>query len=140
MHSANIFITLFTCSCIISHFIHGTGSRSALDISSPSSDNFPQIFLLILIIIKDLTLCQNLLSIKGVNPCSNMGGIILGGNIHLACGMYCASRRALLGEFGGMLPREIFFKWCNLVPSGVCLGQILSLKNFKNYYFFYIKI
>ena len=26
-----------------------------------------------------------------------------------------AKRRAFLGGFGGMLPREIFFKWCNLV-------------------------
>ena len=43
-----------------------------------------------------------------------------------------------LGGFGGMLPREIFFKWCNLVRFGVYLDQILSLKNFKNYYFLYI--
>ena len=77
--------------------------------------------------------------IKGVNPCSNMGGIILGRNIHPACWMYCAKRRAYLGLFGGMLPREIFSKWCNLVHFGVYLDQILSLKNFKNYYFLYIK-
>ena len=32
--------------------------------------------------------------IKGVNPCSNMGGIILGRNIHPACGMYCAVQSA----------------------------------------------
>ena len=36
-----------------------------------------------------------------------------------------------------MLPQEIFFKWCNLVRFGVYLDQILSLKNFKNYYFLY---
>ena len=29
---------------------------------------------------------------KGVNPCSNMGGIILGRNIHSACGMYCPAQ------------------------------------------------
>ena len=46
-------------------------------------------------------------------------------------------RRAFLGGFGGMHPRENFFKWCNLVRFGVYLGQILSLKNFKNYYFLY---
>ena len=41
--------------------------------------------------------------IKGVNPCSNIGGIILGRNIHPACGMYC------------MPPRENFLNgafWC----------------------------
>ena len=48
-----------------------------------------------------------------------------------------AKRRAFLGGFGGMLPRENFFKWCNLVRFGVYLDQILSLKNFKNYYFLY---
>ena len=63
-----------------------------------------------------------------------MGGIILGRNIHPAL------RRALLGEFGGMLPRENFFKWCNLVRFGVYLDQILSLQNFKSYYFLYIFI
>ena len=48
-----------------------------------------------------------------------------------------ALRRALLGGFGGMLPREKIFNWCNLVRFGVYLGQILSLKNFKNYNFLY---
>ena len=76
---------------------------------------------------------------KGVNPCWNMGGIILGRNIHQACGMYCALRRALLGGFGGMLHRKFFFKWCNLVRFGVYLDQILSLQNFKSYYFLYKK-
>ena len=46
-----------------------------------------------------------------------------------------AKRRALLGGFEGMPPRENCFKWCNLVRFGVYLDQILSLKNFKNYYF-----
>ena len=44
---------------------------------------------------------------------------------------------ALLEGFGGMPPREIFFKWCNLVRFGVYFDQILSLKNFKNYHFLY---
>ena len=47
-----------------------------------------------------------------------------------------AKRHALLGGFGGMLPRENFFKWCNLVRFGVYLDQVLSLQNFINYYFY----
>ena len=47
---------------------------------------------------------------------------------------------ALLGGFGGMLPRENFLKWCNLVRFGVYFDQILSLKNFKNYHFLYKRI
>ena len=39
-------------------------------------------------------------------------------------------RGAFLGGFGGMAPRENFFKWCNLVCVGVYLDQISSLKNF----------
>ena len=35
---------------------------------------------------------------------------------------------ALLGGFGGMLSRENFLKWCNLVRFGVYFDQILSLK------------
>ena len=31
---------------------------------------------------------------KGVNPCSNMGGIILRRNIHSGCGMYCVAQSA----------------------------------------------
>ena len=46
---------------------------------------------------------------------------------------------AMLGGFGGMLPRENFLKWCNLVRFGVYFDQIWSLKNFNNYHF-YIKI
>ena len=42
---------------------------------------------------------------------------------------------ALLGGFGGVHPREIFLKWCNLVRFGVYFDHILSLKNFKNYHF-----
>ena len=47
---------------------------------------------------------------------------------------------ALLGGFGGMPPEKIFLKWCNLVRFGVYFDQILSLKNFKNYYFLYKKL
>ena len=46
---------------------------------------------------------------------------------------------ALLGGFGGMPPRENFFKWCNLVRFGVYFDQILSLKIFLNYHFLYKK-
>ena len=44
---------------------------------------------------------------------------------------------ALLGGFGGMLPRENFLKLCNLVRFGVYFDQILSLNNLKNYHFLY---
>ena len=45
---------------------------------------------------------------------------------------------ALLGGFGGMLPREIFLKRCNLVRFRVYFDQILSLLFSKNA-IFYIK-
>ena len=45
---------------------------------------------------------------------------------------------ALLGGFGGMLPREIFLKRCNLVRFRVYFDQILSLFFSKNA-IFYIK-
>ena len=45
---------------------------------------------------------------------------------------------ALLGGFGGMLPREIFLKRCNLVRFRVYFVQILSLFFSKNA-IFYIK-
>ena len=45
--------------------------------------------------------------------------------------------RALLGEFGGMLPRENFLKLCNLVRFGVYFNPILSSKFIKNYHFLY---
>ena len=43
----------------------------------------------------------------------------------------------MVGGFGGMLPRENFLKWCNLVRFGVYFDQILSLKIFLNYHFLY---
>ena len=46
---------------------------------------------------------------------------------------------ALLGGSGGMLLREHFLKWCNLVRFGVYLDQILGIKKF-NATIFYIKI
>ena len=45
---------------------------------------------------------------------------------------------ALLGGFGGMFPREIFLKRCNLVRFRVYFDQILSLFFSKNA-IFYIK-
>ena len=51
--------------------------------------------------------------------------------------LHVAKPCAMLGGFGGMLPRENFLKWCHLVRFGVYFDQILSLKNFKNYYFLY---
>ena len=46
-----------------------------------------------------------------------------------------AKPSALLGGFGGMVPRENFLKRCNLVRFRVYFDQILSLFFFKNYYF-----
>ena len=51
-----------------------------------------------------------------------------------------ACREALLGGFGGMLPRENFLKRCNLVRFRVYFDQILYLFFFKNYHFLYKKI
>ena len=34
--------------------------------------------------------------------------------------------------FGGMLPRKLSLKWCNLVRFGVYFDQILYFKKFKN--------
>ena len=42
-----------------------------------------------------------------------------------------AKSRGLLGGFGGMPPREFFFKLCNLLRFGVYFNEILSLKTFK---------
>ena len=47
---------------------------------------------------------------------------------------------ALLGGSGGMPPREIFFKRCNLVRFRVYFDQILALFFFKNYHFLYKNI
>ena len=61
------------------------------------------------------------------------GGDNIGVNIHPACGMYGAKRRALLG---GHVPREKNL----MVRFGVYLDEIGSdfvFKNFKNYYFLY---
>ena len=54
------------------------------------------------------------------------------GNLHVA------KPCALLGGFGGMLPRENFLKRCNLVRFRVYFDQILSLFFSKNA-IFYIK-
>ena len=56
------------------------------------------------------------------------------GNLHLRMAKPCA----LLGGFGGMLPRENFLKQCNLVRFRVYFDQILSLFFSKNA-IFYIK-
>ena len=46
---------------------------------------------------------------------------------------------ALLGGFGGMLPRENFLKRCNLVRFRVYFDQILSLFFLKKCHFLYKK-
>ena len=59
------------------------------------------------------------------------------GNLHVAKPCH-AKPCALLGGFGGMLPREKFLKRCNLVRFRVYFDQILSLFFSKNA-IFYIK-
>ena len=76
--------------------------------------------------------------ISGASPGFGRGGgariyFFRFGNLHVA------KPCALLGGFGGMPPREIFLKWCNMVRFGVYFDHILSLKNFKNYHFLYKK-
>ena len=73
-----------------------------------------------------------LLQCTGASPGFGRGG---GPRIFFQIWKPCA----LLGGFGGMPPRENFFKWCNLVRFGVYFDQILSLNFFKNYHFLYKK-
>ena len=42
----------------------------------------------------------------------------------------------LLGGFGGMLPRKIFFEWCNLVRFGAYFHKFFTFKKSKNIIFF----
>ena len=62
-----------------------------------------------------------LITTKGVNPCSNMGGMILG-EIYIPLAG-CIARRK--GGSGACSPEKNFFKGCNLVRFGVYLDQIL---------------
>ena len=59
------------------------------------------------------------------------------GNLHVTKrhGAHGEAMRFVRG-FGGMLPRENFLKWCNLVRFGVYFDQILSLKNIQKLPFF----
>ena len=38
----------------------------------------------------------------------------------------------LLGGFGGMLPRNFFFEWCNLVRLGAYFHKFFTFKKSKN--------
>ena len=64
------------------------------------------------------------------------------GNVHVAKQHAAhgeAAACALLGGFGGMLPRENFLKRCNLVRFRVYFDQILSLFFLKKCHFLYKK-
>ena len=83
-------------------------------------------------------------SLAGASPGFGRGG---GQEIFFSDLGICMSRSdmlrmakpcALLGGFGGMLPRENFLKRCNLVRFRVYFDQILSLFFSKNA-IFYIK-
>ena len=47
----------------------------------------------------------------------------------------CRVAMRLLGGFGGMLPRKIFFEWCNLVRFGAYFHEYFILKKSKNIIF-----
>ena len=51
----------------------------------------------------------------------------------------CGKAMRLLGGFGGMLLRENFKKWCNLVRFGVYFAAILS-KKFAKMFILYTKV
>ena len=57
------------------------------------------------------------------------------GRTQLFGGLGIAKR--LLGGFGGMLLREHFFKWCNLVRFGACFHNFFTLKKILNNHFLY---
>ena len=97
---------------------------------------------------------------KGLNPCSNIYGVDklirgvpriwegggqefffsdLGICMSLRDMLRMAKPCALLGGFGGMLPRENFLKRCNLVRFRVYFDQILSLFFSKKCHFLYKK-
>ena len=86
----------------------------------------------------------NFVSYTGASPGFGRGGgqeIIfsdLGICMSLRDMLRMAKPCALLGGFGGMLPRENFLKRCNLVRFRVYFDQILSLFFSKNA-IFYIK-
>ena len=64
---------------------------------------------------------------KGANYCFFFGG-----------GAKIATRGVamrLLGGFGDMLPRKIFFEWCNLVRFGAYFHKFLTFKKSKNFFF-----
>ena len=64
---------------------------------------------------------------SGVSRISFRGGGVVQ-NIFGKMGIFAAARgeaRGLLGGFGGMFPREIFLKWCNLVRFGEYFAKIL---------------
>ena len=68
----------------------------------------------------------------GVQNFSEKWGYLHGAKRHAARGE--ATR--LLGGFGGMLPRENFKKWCNLVRFREYFAKILSKNNLKKLSFF----
>ena len=81
-------------------------------------------------------------TISGVSRISFRGGFKI---FLVKCGyLHGAKRHAargeatrLLGGFGGMLPRENFKKWCNLVRFREYFAKILSKNNLKNSHFLY---
>ena len=77
-----------------------------------------------------------LVKCSGVSRISFRGGFKIflekWGNLHGAKRQAARGEATrLLGGFGGMLPRENFKKWCNLVRFREYFAKILSKKYFK---------
>ena len=91
-----------------------------------------------------LSVSSSVLCIPGASPGFGRGGAKkfffsdLGICMSRSDMLRMAKPCALLGGFGGMLPRENFLKRCNLVHFRVYFHQILYLFFFKDY-LFYIK-
>ena len=88
-----------------------------------------------------LALTANRCYLSGASPGFGRGGprnfFFRFGNLHVS--KRHAAHCEVLGGFGGMLPREIFLKRCNLVRFRVYFDQILSLFFSKKCHFLYKK-
>ena len=72
----------------------------------------------------------------GASPGFGKGAKIFFSDLGIRDMLRMAKPCALLGGFGGMLPRENFLKWCNLVRFRVYFYQILYLFFFQKLPFF----
>ena len=88
-----------------------------------------------------LTVCQGGFSNKFFSSSSRTyAGFAKGGQLFIFFGggakiaMRGVAMR-LLGGFGDMLPRKIFFEWCNLVRFGAYFHKFLTFKKSQTFIF-----